>query len=82
MRKKTKVRLMFISFIFPVTKIYTVLLYDVLNIVDAKLVLSTVKPVLSVHSKIDKTHILMINGSIMQVESIADCSPWSILQYF
>ena len=22
------------------------------------------------------------NGSLMQVESIAECSPWSILQYF
>ena len=34
------------------------------------------------HSKIDKTKILMTNGSSMQVESIAECSPWSILQYF
>ena len=24
----------------------------------------------------------MTNGSLMQVESIAECSPWSILQYF
>ena len=23
-----------------------------------------------------------INGSLMKVESIAECSPWSILQYF
>ena len=30
----------------------------------------------------DKTKILMTNGSLMQVESIAECSPWSILQYF
>ena len=43
---------------------------------------STVKPVLSGHSKIDKTNILMTNGSLMMVESIAECSPWSILQYF
>ena len=34
------------------------------------------------HSKIDKTHILMANGSLMKVKSIAECSPWSILQYF
>ena len=40
-----------------------------------------VKPVLSGHSKIDKTKILMTNGSLMKVESIAECSPWSILQY-
>ena len=43
---------------------------------------TTVKPVLSSHSKIDKTKILMANGSLMKVESIAECSPWSILQYF
>ena len=24
----------------------------------------------------------MTNGSLMQVKSIAECSPWSILQYF
>ena len=43
---------------------------------------SKVKPVLSGHSKIDKTNISMTNGSLMKVESIAECSPWSILQYF
>ena len=40
------------------------------------------KPVLSGHSKIDKTKILKTNGSLMKVESIAECFPWSILQYF
>ena len=35
---------------------------------------NTVKPVLSRHSKIDKTKILMTNGSLMKVESIAECS--------
>ena len=29
-----------------------------------------------------KTEILMTNGSLMKIESIAECSPWSILQYF
>ena len=43
---------------------------------------STVKPVLSGRSKIDKTKILMTNGSLMKVESIAECSKGSILQYF
>ena len=44
---------------------------------------NTVKPVQNGHSKIDKTKIiLMTNGSLMKVESIAECSPWSILQYF
>ena len=42
----------------------------------------TVKPVLSGHLKTDKTKILMENGSLMKVESIAECSRWSILQYF
>ena len=32
--------------------------------------------------KKDKTKILITNGSLMKVESIAECSPWSILQYF
>ena len=42
----------------------------------------TVTPVLNGRSKIDKTKILMKNGSLMKVEHIAECSPWSILQYF
>ena len=44
----------------------------------------TVKPVfkLNSHSKIDITKILMTNGSLMKVESIAECSKGSILQYF
>ena len=33
----------------------------------------TVKPVLSCHSKIDKTKVLMTNGSLMQIKSIAEC---------
>ena len=36
---------------------------------------NTVKPVLNGHSKIDKTKILVTNGSLMKVESIAECSP-------
>ena len=47
-----------------------------------KVYLNTVKPVLSGFSKIDKTNVLKTNGSLMKVESIAECSPWSILQYF
>ena len=34
----------------------------------------TVKPVLSGHSKIDKTKVLKTNGSLMKVECIAECS--------
>ena len=45
-------------------------------------VLGTVKPVLNNHSKVDKTNIVMKNGRLMKVKSIAECSHWSILQYF
>ena len=48
----------------------------------ANTVLYTVKPVLSDYLKTDKTKVLMENGSLMEVESIAECSPWSILQYY
>ena len=41
-------------------------------------VVNTVKHVFSSHSKIDKIKILITNGSLMQVERIAECSPWSI----
>ena len=34
------------------------------------------------HLKIDKTIVLIENDSLMEVGSIAECSPWSILQYF
>ena len=44
--------------------------------------LYTVKPILSGRSKIDKAKILMTNGRLMKVENIAECFPWSILQYF
>ena len=43
---------------------------------------NTVKPVLSGHLKKDKTKVLMENGSLRKVKSIAECSTWSILQYF
>ena len=46
------------------------------------IIVSTVKPVLSGHSNIDKTKVLTTNGSLMKVESFAECSHWSILQYF
>ena len=46
-------------------------------ILDApsRLVCNTVNPVLSGASKIDKTKVFMANGSLMKVESIAECSP-------
>ena len=43
---------------------------------------SAVKSVLSGHLKIDKIKVLMENGSLMKVKSIAECSKGSILQYF
>ena len=42
----------------------------------------TVKPVLRGHLKIDQIKVFMDNGSLMEVESIAECSKGSILQYF
>ena len=36
---------------------------------------STVKPVLSGHLKIDKTKVLMENGSLIKFHSIAECAP-------
>ena len=44
------------------------------RIFDEVAVLDTVKPVLSGHSKIDKTKILMTNGSLMKAKSTAECS--------
>ena len=51
-------------------------------LINALKIRSIVKPVLSGHSKIDKTKILMTNDSLMKVESIEECSSLSILQYF
>ena len=39
----------------------------------------TVKPVLCGLLKIDKTTVLMENGSLMKVESIAECSHFGVL---
>ena len=49
--------------------------YSVPNIV----ILTTVKPVIGGHLNIDKTKVLMENGSLMKVKSVAEFSPWSIL---
>ena len=50
-----------------------------LDVISDPLIVSKLK---RGHSKIDKTKVLMEYGSLMKVESIAECSPWSILQYF
>ena len=42
---------------------------------NLNLQLTTVKPVLRGHLKIDKTKVLMENGSLLEVKSIAECSP-------
>ena len=39
---------------------------------------TTVKPVLICHSRIDKTKILMTYGSLIKVESIAECFPFDL----
>ena len=43
---------------------------------------ATVKPVLSGHSKRTPKLVFNTDYRLMQVKSIAECSPWSILQYF
>ena len=43
---------------------------------------STLKPVLSGHSQKGQKWVFKTNYCLMQVKSIAECSPWSILQYF
>ena len=46
--------------------------------------IQTMRLFLSGRSKIEKTKILLtkINCNLMKVKSVAECSPWSILQYF
>ena len=39
---------------------------------------STVKPAINGHLKIDKTKVLIENGSLMKVKSIAECSPCTL----
>ena len=41
-------------------------------------ILSIVKPVLNGHSKTDKIKLLMTNGSLMKVESIAECNTFDL----
>ena len=43
---------------------------------------TTVKPVLSGYLNIDKTNVLMENGSLMKVESIAECSKGALYNTF
>ena len=50
--------------------------------VSLTMFLSTVKPVLSGHSKGDQNLVFKTDYCLMQVISIAECSLWSILQYF
>ena len=42
----------------------------------------TVKPVLNGHSQKTQNLVFKTNYCLMQVKSIAECSKWSILQYF
>ena len=44
--------------------------------------MTTVKPVLSGHSKIDKAKVLKTNGSFMKVKSIAECSSGAFCNTF
>ena len=42
----------------------------------------TVKPVYKGHSQRDQELVFKTNYPLLHVKSIAECSPWSILQYF
>ena len=50
--------------------------YSILILINRTIIRkrATVKPVLSDHSTLDKTRVLKTNGSLMKVESIAECS--------
>ena len=48
-------------------------------VIGASRIIYTVKLVLNGHSKLDKTKVLMANGSLIKVKSIAECSPSTIL---
>ena len=52
---------------YTICSILIILLYDLCLV-------NTVKPVKNSHSKTDKTKFFMTNGSLMKVESIAECS--------
>ena len=53
--------------------------FDILVNFNKVLVIVIVKPVLSVHSKIDKTKVLKPCGYLMQIKSIAECEHSAIL---
>ena len=53
-----------------------------INDIDITKSANTVKPVLSGHSKIDKTKVLKTNGSLMKVKSIAECSQQAFCNTF
>ena len=47
---------------------------DIIKFTVFSQIVNTIKPVLSSQSKIDKTKVLKTDGSLMQVESFAECS--------
>ena len=53
--------------------------FSILNGCYFLTLLNTVKPVLSGHSNLDPTKILMTIGSLMKVGSIAECSSATLL---
>ena len=68
-----------------ITKYVSILIQVVVSLPDTRsydMYTLTVNPVFSGHSKKDKAMILKTNGSLMKLESNAECSLWSILQYF
>ena len=74
--------------IYSLARTFTVRKHELCKAIERQIIVIpqtihwAVKHVLSGHLKIDKTKVLVENGSLMKVKSIAECSPWSILQYF
>ena len=68
-----KIKIYIFVKILPVLTLIPANIFCPENVICFLLLLHTVKPVLSGHSKIDKTNLLKANGSLMKVKSIAEC---------
>ena len=58
------------------------IIYPTIDLPKYKFWIVIVKPDWSSHSQTDNTKVFKTNDSLIKVKSIAECSPWSILQYF
>ena len=56
--------------------------HQILQLMALSNIVTTMKPVLSGHSKIDKTKVVKPCSSLMQVKSIAECSTGAFCNAF